>query len=60
MDRLNAVTRERARREAKEQAELLLNALGEGTDADSHFLVVHAAQLLECCRELANPSLPLN
>lgn len=43
----------RATEEAREQAEILLTALRSAATPDARFLVTHAEQLLECCREIA-------
>ena len=60
MDRLCAVTAGRVVEEARQQAEILLDALREPTSADGDFLLAHAQHLLSCCRDIADSRMPLN
>jgi hypothetical protein len=60
MSGLLAVTAGRAVTEAKEQAEILLDALRGKSDVDGDFLMAHAQHLLSCCREIADSRMPLN
>ena len=46
--------------EAREQAEILLDALREPREVDGDFLLAHAQHLLACCREIADSRMPLN
>jgi hypothetical protein len=57
---LLAVTAGRAVNEAKEQAEILLDALRQKSNLDGDFLLAHAQHLLSCCREIADSRMPLN
>ncbi len=60
MDRLCAVTAGRVRLEAREQAEILLDALRETEEVDGDFLLAHAQHLMACIREIADSRMPLN
>ena len=60
MERLCAVTAGRVALEARQQAEILLDALQEPIDLDGDFLLAHAQHLLACCREIADSRMPLN
>ena len=60
MDRHWGSTAGRTVCEAQEQAEILLAALRAKESLDGRFLLAHAEQLLECCREIAGTRNPLN
>lgn len=60
MDRHWGSTAGRAADEAQEQAEILLTALRAKESLDAGFLLAHAEQLLECCREIAGTRNSLN